>query len=53
MILLIIPFSPFLLWAACGFSGLPAKAQATAQVAFPAVLLLALSSIFVVRVVAQ
>lgn len=53
MILLIIPFSTSLLWAACGFAGLRSKTRATAQVTFSALLFVALSSLFVVRLVAQ
>jgi uncharacterized membrane protein YtjA (UPF0391 family) len=50
MILLVISFSALLLWAACGFVGLPAKAQASTHVMFPMLMVIAVSSIYVARV---
>jgi hypothetical protein len=49
MIILVILLSASLLWAACGFSGLPVKTRATAQLVFPALIVIALGSLFVAR----
>lgn len=50
MILLVISLSALLLWAACGFAGLPAKARATTHVVFPGLLVLAFSSLYVAHI---
>ena len=52
MILLSLLLSALLLWAACGFAGLPMKKRATAHVMFSAMLLVGFSAVAVAHVVA-
>lgn len=43
MILIAISFSAYLLWAACGFQGLPERAQTTVHIMLPSLWAIALS----------
>lgn len=43
MILIVISFSAYLLWAACGFHGLPVRARTTLHIVLPSLWAIAVS----------